>query len=55
MLKDVNNGLDVENTTLKNLGKDLPDYNLDTIDGDVVKLNDYKDSKIVIEVVINIL
>lgn len=51
LLKDVNNGLDVENTTLKNLGKDLPDYNLDTIDGDVVKLSDYKNSKLVIEVV----
>lgn len=51
LLKDVNNGLDVENTTLKNLGKDLPDYNLDTIDGDVVKLSDYSNSKLVIEVV----
>ena len=51
LLKDVNNGLDVENTTLKNLGKDLPDYNLDTIDGDVIKLSDYKNSKLVIEVV----
>lgn len=51
LLKDANNGLDVENTTLKNLGKDLPDYNLDTIDGDVVKLSDYKNSKLVIEVV----
>ena len=51
LLKDVNNGQDVENTTLKNLGKDLPDYNLDTIDGDVVKLSDYNNSKLVIEVV----
>ena len=51
LLKDVNNGQDAENTTLKNLGKDLPDYNLDTIDGDVVKLSDYNNSKLVIEVV----
>lgn len=51
LLKDVNNGLDVENTTLKNLGKDLPDYDLDTINGDVVKLSDYSNSKLVIEVV----
>lgn len=51
LLKDVNNGLDVENITLKNLDKDLPDYNLDTIDGGVVKLSDYKNSKLVIEVV----
>lgn len=51
LLKDVNNGQDAENTTLKNLGKDIPDYNLDTIDGDVVKLSDYKNSKLVIEVV----
>ena len=51
LLKDVNNGQDAENTTLKNLGKDLPDYDLDTINGDVVKLSDYKNSKLVIEVV----
>lgn len=51
LLKDVNNGQDVENTTLKNLGKDLPDYDLDTINGDVVKLSDYSNSKLVIEVV----
>ena len=51
LLKDVNNGQDAENTTLKNLGKDLPDYDLDTINGDVVKLSEYKDSKLVIEVV----
>lgn len=51
LLKDVNNGQDAENTTLKNLGKDLPDYNLDTIDGDVIKLSDYSNSKLVIEVV----
>ena len=51
LLKGVNNGLDVDNTTLKNLGKDLPDYDLDTIDGDVVKLSDYNNSKLVIEVV----
>ncbi len=51
LLKDVNNGQDAENTTLKNLGKDLPDYDLDTINGDVVKLSDYNNSKLVIEVV----
>lgn len=51
LLKDVNNGLDVDNTTLKNLGKDLPDYDLDTINGDVVKLSDYSNSKLIIEVV----
>ncbi len=51
LLKDVNNGQDAENTTLKNLGKDLPDFNLDTINGDVVRLGDYNNSKLVIEVV----
>lgn len=51
LLKDVNNGQDAENTTLKNLGKDLHDYDLDTINGDVVKLSDYSNSKLIIEVV----
>lgn len=51
LLKDVNNGECVENITLKNLGKDLPSYELETIDGAVVNLSDYKDSKLVMEVV----
>lgn len=51
LLKEVNNGLDVENVALKNLGKSLPDFILETIDGESLNLSDYINSKLVIEVV----
>ncbi len=51
LLYEANNQEILDTTSLKNLGKDLLDYTLYDYYGNVVNLSDYKDSKLVIELV----
>ena len=50
-LYDANDHEKLDTTSLKNLGKDLLDYTLYDYYGNVINLSDYKDSKLVIELV----
>ena len=51
ILKSANSGKSMSNKALENLGKSLPDLTLKTIDNKEVKLSDYQNQKLVIEVV----
>lgn len=51
ILKSANSGNSMSNKALENLGKTLPDLTLKTIDNKEVKLSDYQNQKLVIEVV----
>ena len=51
ILKSANSGKSMSNKALENLGKTLPDLTLKTIDNKEVKLSDYQNQKLVIEVV----
>lgn len=51
LLKKANGGDDLDNSTLNNIGKDLPSYTFESYDGQTINLNDYLDSKLIFEVV----
>ncbi len=50
ILKNANDG-DVDNTVLNNLGKTIPEYSFQSYDGLNINLSDYKDKKVIFEVV----